>query len=137
MAFQKVEFEFPEAEDDKLEIEESGSVELIFQARRLKKISQSLQNLKLNLKAKRILLMTTLKLKLLTIRQKLIETARRLNLQRTSQMTNLRITLIRSASVFSILVRDTMTSVGLKKKLTAKVKSLNASLSSLWKRTKS
>mgnify|MGYP003636760794 FL=1 len=36
MAFQKVEFEFPEAEDDKLEIEESGSVEIDISGKKTK-----------------------------------------------------------------------------------------------------
>ena len=110
---------------------------MIFLERKRKKILQNLQSQRLNLRVKLILAMTTLKLKLWTIRRRLIETARHQSLQLTLLTKSWKTILTKFVSVSSISVRVTTMNAALKKKLIGKVKSLNASLSSLWKRTKS
>ena len=112
-------------------------LKLIYPVRKLQKILQNLQRNLLPLRAKWILMMTTLRLTLLTIRRKLIATVSRQNLRQMLRMKSWKITPTKFVNASSILAKVTMMSVGLKKKLYVKAKSLSALLKRLWKKTKS
>ena len=113
MPFQKVEFEFPDEQEAKkpqdIEVEGSSAVEIDLSGKKSRSARQ-------NLRVRRTLMMVDLRLKLLMIRQRLIEDARLLSRLVMSLTRSLKNILIRSAIGLSTSVRAITTSAVRKSK---------------------
>jgi hypothetical protein len=137
MAFQKIEFEFSDDDNEKLEIEGSGAVEIDISGKKTKEDFTS----PVGKKDKPASVVDSdeedYEVEIVDDTPKADRNRKPSEPLMTLPMKNLKNILIKFANASSTLAKATMTNVALKRKHYGNVKSLNALLNSLLRKTKS